>query len=297
LIHFYKRYIFEYFFTMNSSPKYFSSTDVKELARSYGWTELPVHHSSDETSVLNFYSEGHGGVRASVSVITGCVSTSLDHPTKKKTQLFRGERVTCEELEQVFENPRLDITGSTYKTRSKLREIDNSDVSDVGCDIYEGLDDIELLLSEDSVSSIAADDVAVDLYARGRFEEDFESLSLIDRLLEEWNDESEEVDALVKADMSEFSDVDDMYHKSVSETDFNSESSSSEEDSDSETDDNSTTDIVKLDQFIYDRLEYSPDYSLTCSDLSNSQESSEEEEETAESSVSGSSDGTEYECF
>ena len=278
-----------------NSPKYFSSTDVKELARSYGWTELPVHQPSDETSVLNFYSEGHGGVRASVSVITGCVSTSLDHPTKKKTQLFRGERVTCEELEQVFENPRLDITGSTYKTRSKLREMDNSDASDVGCDIYEGLDDIELLLSEGSVSSMTADDVVVDLYATGRFEKGLESLSLIDRLLEECDDELE-VDTFDKADLSEYSDVDDIYHKSVSETDFNSDSSSSEEDTDSEIDDHSATDIVKLDQFTYDRLVFSPDNCLTDSELSDSQKSSEEEE-TAESSVSGSSDGTEFGYF
>merc|ERR1712142_1258044 len=167
-----------------------------------------------------------------------------------------------------------------------------------GCDIYEGLDDIELLLSDESVSSIAADDVVADLYATGRFEQDYECLSLMDRLLEEWrNDEFEET--VSKTDMSECDDIDDIYHKSVSETDFNSESSSSE-DTDSESDDNSATDIVKADQYIYDQLVYSTDNGSDDTGSSyteDSQDSSEDEEETTESSVIESSDETENGYF
>merc|ERR1719446_1127675 len=38
---------------------------------------------------------------------TGTVATSLDHPTKGKTLLYRGKRNTFDKLEEVFDNPRV----------------------------------------------------------------------------------------------------------------------------------------------------------------------------------------------
>merc|ERR1719431_874401 len=58
---------------------------------------------------------------------TGTVATSLDHPTKGKTLLYRGKRNTFDQLEEVFDNPRVSdkLTDSGYKTRAKLREEEN----------------------------------------------------------------------------------------------------------------------------------------------------------------------------
>jgi len=102
-----------------ASPKY-CSWDVKELAIDYGWTELPTH-PQDEDKMMRFFSGKHEGVTVNVNLLTGTIATSLDHPLKGKTQLYRGQRNTLGQLVEVFDNPRVH-TDSGYKTRAKLRE-------------------------------------------------------------------------------------------------------------------------------------------------------------------------------
>jgi len=185
-------------------PKY-CSWDVKELASDYGWTELPIH-PQDEEIMMSFYSDRHGGVRANVFMTTGTVATSLDHPTKGKTLLYRGKRNTFDQLEEVFDNPRV-LTGSGYKTRAKLREEENEIGNDQGFgpsedyeanavhyDLYEGLDDIENLRIEDSDDNGMIDD---GLYLkRLEFESvsEFDGECQIEKLLSKWDEEESETE-------------------------------------------------------------------------------------------------------
>jgi len=188
-------------------PKY-CSWDVKELANDYGWTELPIH-PQDEDIMMSFYSDRHGGVRANVFLTTGTVATSLDHPTKGKTLLYRGKRNTFDQLEEVFDNPRV-LTGSGYKTRAKLREEENEIENDQvygpsgygedyegttdHYDLYDGLDDIEKLRIEDSDDNGMIDD---DLYLkRLEFESvsEFDGESQIEKLLSKWDEEESETE-------------------------------------------------------------------------------------------------------
>jgi len=214
-----------------TTPKY-CSWDVKELASDYGWAELPTH-PNDEGRMISFYSDRHGGVRANVYVTTGTVATSLEHPTQGKTQLFRGQRNTFEELEEIFQNPRVH-TDSGYKTRAKLREegedtvdktysVDNNSddfgVSDdanrvkmpLMADLYEGLDDLELLRIEDEDSSEYVDrDVMVDIYSQGRLESLSEFDGELEKLMSKWDeDEEAESDEMFDKALISFSDEDD----------------------------------------------------------------------------------------
>ena len=216
-----------------SVPKY-CSWDVKDLASDYGWIELPTN-LHDEGRMLSYYSSEHGGVRANVYLKTGTVATSLDHPTKGKTQLFRGQRDTYEKLEEIFENPRVH-TDSGYRTRAKLREEEEGGLSEmlVSVDDEEG-DDVEKLREEGDVASDFEDkDVMANLYREGRFEEEgeFDGESLMEKLMSKWDEEEDiESDEIV---LSGFKDTlellnDEDYHRSVSEVDFAEATNSSEE--------------------------------------------------------------------
>jgi len=216
-----------------SAPKY-CSWDVKDLASDYGWIELPTN-LHDEGRMLSYYSSEHGGVRANVYLKTGTVATSLDHPTKGKTQLFRGQRDTYEKLEEIFENPRVH-TDSGYRTRAKLREEEEGGLSEmlVFVDDEEG-DDMEQLREEGDVASDLTDkDVMANLYREGRFEEEgeFDGESLMEKLMSKWDEEEDiESDEIV---LSGFKDTlellnDEDYHRSVSEVDFAEATNSSEE--------------------------------------------------------------------
>merc|ERR1719347_1248111 len=71
--------------------------------------------------MMRFFSGKHEGVTVNVKLHTGTIATSLHHPLKGKTQLYRGQRNTLGQLVEVFDNPRVH-TDSGYKTRAKLRE-------------------------------------------------------------------------------------------------------------------------------------------------------------------------------
>jgi len=217
-----------------TTPKY-CSWDVKELASDYGWAELPTH-PNDEGRMISFYSDRHGGVRANVYMKTGTVATSLDHPTQGKTQLFRGQRNTFEQLEEIFQNPRVH-TDFGYKTRSKLREegeddektylVDNApdnlgvnDEMSETADLYEGLDDLELLRIEDEDASEYSDrDEIADLFSKRRSELDsfseFDGESLMEKLMNKWDeDEEAESDEMYDKALIRFSDEESVLESS-----------------------------------------------------------------------------------
>jgi len=262
-------------------PKY-CSWDVKELASDYGWTELPIH-PNDEDRMLSFYSDQHGGVRANVYMKTGTVATSLEHPTKGKTQLYRGQRNTFEKLEEIFDNPRVH-TESGYRTRAKLREEDEvvNDVisvvdTPIGCDMYGGLDEMETLRIEgDEASEYSDRDVMADLYSQGRLESvsEFDGESLMEKLMNKWDEEeeaeSEEVELGALTDALNFING-GYYHQSVSEVDYSDITSTSEDNDDggNDTDDGTTTG--------------SDDSQIDSDQLHNIEESNENESEREES--------------
>ena len=62
-----------------------------------------------------------GPVRLNVWLTTGTVSTSLDHPTSGKTQLFRKNVPDYDLLERIFENPRVH-TDKGYREKEKKEE-------------------------------------------------------------------------------------------------------------------------------------------------------------------------------
>ena len=59
-----------------------------------------------------------GPVRLNVWLTTGTVSTSLDHPTSGKTQLFRKNGPDYDLLDRIFENPRVH-TDKGYGEKEK----------------------------------------------------------------------------------------------------------------------------------------------------------------------------------
>jgi len=201
------------------SPKY-CSWDVKELASDSGWTELPTH-PQDEDRMMRFFSGKHEGVTVNVNLHTGTVATSLEHPFKGTTQLYRGQRNTLGQLEEVFDNPRVH-TGSGYKTRAKLREAveeeegvprgihhgedgfsNEFEETTLQYDLFKGLDDIENLRIEENDGSCDSEDNEMsNLLNQGRlmFESGSESDGELplNKLLGEWDEEkieSEEVSA------------------------------------------------------------------------------------------------------
>merc|ERR1740137_418284 len=186
---------------------------------------------------------------------TGTVATSIEHPTKGKTQLYRGQRNTFDELEEIFDNPRVH-TESGYRTRAKLREEDevvNDGISvvdtPIGCDMYGGLDEMETLRIEgDEASEYSDKDVMADLYSQGRLESvsEFDGESLMEKLMNKWDEEeeaeSEEVELGAINDALNFING-GYYHQSVSEVDYSEITSTSEENDDggNDTNNGSTT--------------------------------------------------------
>lgn len=219
-----------------SGVKY-CSWDVQELANDYGWMELPVH-PNDEGEMLSFYSSEHGGVRANVYLKTGTVATCLDHPTQGKTQLFRGQRDTFEKLEEVFVNPRVQ-PDSGYKTRSKLREeefggfvmeissSESNEEEDIE-NINEEGEAIEQLRSLSIESEFAEKDVAADLFGMGRYDEgsEFDGVTLMEKLLNKWDEEEKEGDETFENNVDQFNDEVEENLRSVSEVDYSEVASS-----------------------------------------------------------------------
>ena len=84
---------------------------IEKLARLGGFC---LEDAQDNIGLLIFR---NGGVQVNVYTTRMTVGTSLAHPTKGKTQLWR-KCVTFQELERIFKNPRAH-TGLGYYERTR----------------------------------------------------------------------------------------------------------------------------------------------------------------------------------
>ncbi len=83
-----------------------------ELANIFYWEFLDYQRN------IGMVSYKRNDVRMNIYLTTRTVSTSMDHPTKGKTQLFR-RNVTSEQLEQLFKQPRTHTGKGYYKKKKK----------------------------------------------------------------------------------------------------------------------------------------------------------------------------------
>jgi len=165
-----------------SRPKY-CSWDVKELANDYGWTEI-LENTSDDSSVLKFYSKIHRGITVEISVTTGYVSSSIQHPSRGRTRLNCGERVTYEELEEVFESPRCQFL-SSCKTSSILPDegVTHGDFEDCEVSVSEER-------KENSSPGLKCSSSRVEAYTYPIDRDDvYDGVLLLDRLIKDWDSE------------------------------------------------------------------------------------------------------------
>jgi len=82
--------------------------NIIKLGGKYGWEHVDTQKNPP---VVSFRRKG---VRVNVYYTKMTVGTCLDHPTKKKTQLFR-KNVSMGQLEKIFDNPRVHTGKGYYK--------------------------------------------------------------------------------------------------------------------------------------------------------------------------------------
>jgi hypothetical protein len=84
----------------------------RQTAKDNGWKEIAVK-PGDVGRMESYVREGSGGrERLNYYPSTGCVGTSMDHPSQGKTQMFRRDVP----VDQIMENPRTH-TGHGYQTK------------------------------------------------------------------------------------------------------------------------------------------------------------------------------------
>lgn len=81
---------------------------ARHFAKKYNWQEIDYQ---DNIKMISFIKNG---CRINIYLTKQTVVTCLKHPKKGKTQLFR-KRLSVEEIEAVFVNPRLHTCGGYYK--------------------------------------------------------------------------------------------------------------------------------------------------------------------------------------
>ncbi len=91
----------------------FTKEQVNKIAEDKGWKMITWQ---EDIAMASFYKEK---MRVNVYLTTMSVATSLDHPKKGKTQLFR-KKVNLKLLTRIFENPRVH-TGSGYYTKNQTK--------------------------------------------------------------------------------------------------------------------------------------------------------------------------------
>ena len=92
---------------------------INEASR-YGWTYVDYQWSQGELVILE-KSDGNDRMKLNVWCTTGTVGSFLKHPRQGKTQLFRRDCHTWDDLYAVFANPRTHGLGG-YHERRELDE-------------------------------------------------------------------------------------------------------------------------------------------------------------------------------
>ena len=88
-----------------------NANEVERSARENCWRRI------DWQPNIVMLSYERDGVRMNVYLTKGTVSTSMRHPKKGKTQLFR-RRISLEEIKKIFKKPRAH-TGTGYYRRDE----------------------------------------------------------------------------------------------------------------------------------------------------------------------------------
>lgn len=86
---------------------------IEVLAISKGWEKIS---HQENIKMVSFFKLG---VRVNIYYSTGSVATSLNHPIKGKTQLYR-RGANMELLGKIFDNPRAH-TGVGYYRKDEIR--------------------------------------------------------------------------------------------------------------------------------------------------------------------------------
>ena len=89
---------------------------IRSIANKHGYEELS--HSED-SRVVSFRGGPAKSTRINVYYTTGTVGTCLNHPKRGKTQLFRRD-MSLDNLENIFENPRVHTGGGYYTRRHSI---------------------------------------------------------------------------------------------------------------------------------------------------------------------------------
>jgi hypothetical protein len=85
---------------------------VEEIAVKHGYWRC------DYQPNIYLVSYAKEGIKINVYLTKMTVGTCLDHPKKGKTQLFR-KKVSLDELEMIFKNPRIHTGKGYYQKRVK----------------------------------------------------------------------------------------------------------------------------------------------------------------------------------
>jgi hypothetical protein len=88
--------------------------EVKEIAKETNWKFLDYQKNIGMISFIK-KDEKIGNARMNIYLTKRTVATVLDHPTKKRQQLFR-KKVDMKLMKKLFVNPRLH-TGIGYYTK------------------------------------------------------------------------------------------------------------------------------------------------------------------------------------
>ena len=97
----------------------FDPNDVTNEAEAYGWWEHDYQWSQGQLVILRKLDHNHHTMQLNVWCTTGTVGSYLHHPVQGKTQLFRRECWSMNDLRDVFANPRVHGHGG-YHERQEL---------------------------------------------------------------------------------------------------------------------------------------------------------------------------------
>lgn len=93
-------------------------SEIRHLATEHGYKE--IDHNIFSKSI-SFRGGPSNSTRINVYYTTGTIGTSLNHPRRGKSQLFRRGIKTLDQLKTIFSNPRVH-TGGGYYTRKNVRQ-------------------------------------------------------------------------------------------------------------------------------------------------------------------------------
>ena len=124
----------------NSNPngEYFRA--ACSAAKANDWRTVQHNRTSRVIAFVRYNSKNEHTERINVYYTTRTIGTCIDHPKRKKTQLFRRNQ-SISSMEKIFENPRVH-TGEGYYYKSRYSSMNETEQpSDLGSGIWASLSD------------------------------------------------------------------------------------------------------------------------------------------------------------